>query len=247
LGLLIYLELNPRSKQLFLEDLFVRLIYYFLVRFAKCTCTSRARAAAALARSSGNLIIGNHFDPNAPQPTGTPRDPTKEVKTGCPWSTLDIGGMNIRNVSLSLFRYSFLTMLYLNHNCLSNLPTEIERLRSLILLDVSGNKLTFLPTEIGMLTNLQCLYLFDNMISSLPWELGNLYQLESLGVEGNPIPDQPLSIIQKDGTQALISYLRDQAPGEFFFICNLKILDIFQDCAMFFSKKVVLSILACND
>ncbi|KAI9190472.1 Glucose-repressible alcohol dehydrogenase transcriptional effector [Blastocladiella emersonii ATCC 22665] len=194
----------------------------------------RARTAAALSRSNnGNALLANQFDPNAPQAAsqrpGTANNNTnsnsstsdevedgaagsKSTGTTSSWTTLDLGGMSLRNLSPAIFHYSFLTMLYLNHNYLVALPPAIEQLRSLVLLDVSGNRLAAVPPEIGMLVNLQCLYMFDNQLNTLPWELGNLYQLESLGIEGNPIQDNILAIIQKEGTQALVSYLRDHAP-----------------------------------
>jgi CCR4-NOT transcription complex subunit 6 len=63
-----------------------------------------------------------------------------------------------------------------------------------------------------MLTSLRELYLFDNHIVSLPHELGSLHQLEMIGVEGNPMDNTLRTIVQKDGTHALISYLRDSCP-----------------------------------
>ena len=42
--------------------------------------------------------------------------------------------------------------------------------------------------------------------------MGTLYQLEMLGIEGNPLQSNLFDIIKKDGTQALIAYLRDSCP-----------------------------------
>jgi CCR4-NOT transcription complex subunit 6 len=63
-----------------------------------------------------------------------------------------------------------------------------------------------------MLTQLKELYLFDNHIVTLPPELGSLHQLQTLGVEGNPLDPSLKNIVQKDGTSALVSYLRDSCP-----------------------------------
>lgn len=63
-----------------------------------------------------------------------------------------------------------------------------------------------------MLTQLKELYLFDNHLVTLPAELGSLHQLQTIGVEGNPIDTSLKAIVQKDGTPALISYLRDSCP-----------------------------------
>src|ERR1700761_1466029 len=123
------------------------------------------------------------------------------------WTTLDIGGMRVRNLSPSLFQFSYITTLFLNHNLLSNIPPQIERLRALVLLDLSGNQLMNIPPELGMLTRLRELYLFDNHIITVPPELGTLHQLEMLGIEGNPIETSIRRIVEKDGTQALIAHL----------------------------------------
>jgi CCR4-NOT transcription complex subunit 6 len=133
------------------------------------------------------------------------------------WSTLDLGGMLIQNLSKELFRYNFLTTLYINHNQLSTIPSAISQLRALTKLDASGNRLTTLPPEIGLLSNLKELLLFDNQLSILPPELGTLYQLENLGLEGNPIQDPVLSIFQKEGTTGVIQHLRDSCPRMYFF------------------------------
>lgn len=145
--------------------------------------------------------------PVAPAPR-----PSATRKAESTWTTLDLGGIRLKNLSQGLFRFTYLTTLYLNHNALSAIPTEIAQLRNLVVLDLSGNDLGAVPNEIGMLTSLRELYLFDNHITNLPHELGSLHQLEMLGIEGNPLETSLRSIIQKDGTSALISYLRDSCP-----------------------------------
>lgn len=133
-------------------------------------------------------------------------------KLGEPWSTLDMGGMHLRNLSAEIFRYAFLTTLYVPHNNLTTLPAAISSLSHLVLLDASGNKLSSVPGELGMLTNLRELLLFDNQLATLPAELGTLHQLDMLGIEGNPLSDNIRSLMEKEGTTGLIGYLRDSCP-----------------------------------
>lgn len=82
-------------------------------------------------------------------------------------------------------------------------------------LDLSINNLQFLPAELGMLVNLKTLLLFDNALEQLPYELGYLYQLEMLGIEGNRDLDaQYRTILENNGTRALITSLQDHVDGE---------------------------------
>ncbi|KKA21386.1 Poly(A)-specific ribonuclease [Rasamsonia emersonii CBS 393.64] len=128
------------------------------------------------------------------------------------WTALDFGGQGLRALSPALFNYQFLTKLYLNHNKLKTLPPAIGQLRNLNHLDLSGNEISELPEEIGMLTNLRKLYLFDNSLHTLPYEMGYLYRLETLGIEGNPLNEVLKSQIMKEGTKALIKYLKEEMP-----------------------------------
>lgn len=135
-------------------------------------------------------------------------DPTSQQ----PWSGLDLGGIHLKTLAPSLFAFSHVTSLYINHNSLTSLPAAVSQLRALTVLDATGNQLRSIPAELGMITSLKELLLFDNLISDLPPELGTLYQLDTLGIAGNPLPESLRLILEKDGTQALITYLRDSCP-----------------------------------
>ena len=128
------------------------------------------------------------------------------------WTTLDFSGAGISHLNREVWRFTFLTCIYLNNNRLTQLPKELGLLKGLTRLDVSGNQITSIPPQLGMLTNLKEFLLFDNDIQTLPNELGTLYQLEILGLEGNPIVEPYKSVFLRDGTQGLISYLLETKP-----------------------------------
>lgn len=170
------------------------------------TASTRSAVAAPAAPSTPGI------EGNPVGSTGGAKDKDSAAAKKQTWTTLDIGGMHLKNLSPELFRYSFLTTLYIPHNALSELPVAISKLTHLTHLDASSNKLTSVPPELGLLTRLRELYLFDNHLTSLPPQLGTLHLLDTLGIEGNPLPDTLRSLVEKDGTSGLISYLRDSCP-----------------------------------
>lgn len=188
-----------------------------------------ARAAAAMARNTPMPSTVTITDPNDPNKmfankTGGNGGGTvgtnggggggkEEQQHENSWTSLDMGGMGLKNIASTICNYRFLTALYINHNNLTYLMPSLSQLCNLRILDASGNKLSMLPPEIGLLCNLKELLLFDNNLVSLPTEFGNLYQLETLGLEGNPLQADLKSILIKDGTQALVMSLRENAPG----------------------------------
>jgi CCR4-NOT transcription complex subunit 6 len=163
--------------------------------------------------TNGAISNVNHPSSTVAPVAEAPR-PTAAKPPENSWSSLDMGGVQIKNLppTSGLFTFTFLINLYLNHNALTSVPPEISRLRHLELLDLSGNNLQTLPSEMGMLTKLRELYLFDNHIAIIPPELGTLHQLQTLGIEGNPLEPSLKAIVQKEGTPALISFLRDSCP-----------------------------------
>ncbi|KAJ1060157.1 hypothetical protein K5549_004595 [Capra hircus] len=73
-----------------------------------------------------------------------------------------------------------LEQLYLSHNKLETLPTQLGMCSSLRLLDVSHNGLHSLPAELGLLQNLQHLALSYNALEFLPDELFFCRKLRTL-------------------------------------------------------------------
>ena len=128
------------------------------------------------------------------------------------WHALDLSNLQIVNINSNVFKYHFLTRLYLNGNGLTELPPGIKNLANLRVLDLSHNRLTSLPSELGSCFQLKYLYFFDNLISSLPWEFGNLFNLQFLGCEGNPLDKQIIKILTEKSVTGLVFYLRDNRP-----------------------------------
>ena len=130
------------------------------------------------------------------------------------WTELEITA-TIRNLSPSLWRLDFLTALFLNDNHLTKIPPEISKLAQLKHLDLSSNKLRSLPCELGDLVTLRELLLCNNSLRLLPNELGKLFQLQTLGLQGNPLPQDVLTINEeKNGTAKLLGYMLDNLAGK---------------------------------
>ncbi|KAJ2809508.1 Glucose-repressible alcohol dehydrogenase transcriptional effector [Coemansia guatemalensis] len=157
---------------------------------------------------------GHHPNGSVSTPGGPHSQQQQPARGDGPrWTELDLGGMNLRALSSALFRYTFMTKLYINHNQLTYIPPAISSLRSLEELDASGNLLSAVPPELGLCCQLKELLLFDNQITDLPCELGTLFQLETLGLEGNPLQDDIKEVLQKNGTRALIECLRENGTN----------------------------------
>ncbi|KIY62013.1 hypothetical protein CYLTODRAFT_384144 [Cylindrobasidium torrendii FP15055 ss-10] len=196
-----------------------QLLKYDAVRQARSP-HHRAKKSAMAARnvSKSAIPITNPNKPpedsmleNHPSSTVAPIAQVSRPTAESNWSSLDMGGVNIKTLPATsgLFSFTFLVNLFLNHNALEVIPPQIAQLRHLELLDISGNHLTHLPPELGMVTSLKELYLFDNNISTIPAQWGTLHQLQTLGIEGNPLDTNIKTMIQREGTPYAIAYLRD--------------------------------------
>ena len=131
------------------------------------------------------------------------------------WTELEITARSIRNLSPTLWQLDFLTALFLNDNNLTKIPPEISRLAQLKHLDLSSNKLRSLPSELGDLVTLRELLLCNNNLRVLPNELGKLFQLQTLGLQGNPLPQDVLSVnAEQNGTAKLLSFMLDNLTGK---------------------------------
>ena len=96
-------------------------------------------------------------DPRRPRPMRRNVHVRKSTKSGAQFvdltfsftgNELEVTG-NVKNLSPMLWTLSQLTVLYVNDNQLTRLPSEIACLTNLVTLDLSNNKLRNLPSEIG--------------------------------------------------------------------------------------------------
>ncbi len=131
---------------------------------------------------------------------------------------LDLSGNELTALPPEIGQLSNLRYLELSGNKLAALSPEIGQLSNLTSLDLNSNELTALPPEIGQLSNLTHLDLSDNELTALPPEIGQLSnQLYSwitlrLWLRNNPLIVPPPEIV-KQGTEAVLAYLREQSEA----------------------------------
>ena len=80
-------------------------------------------------------------------------------------------------------------------------------------LGLDNNQLTQVPAEIVKLTNLMELDLSNNQLTHIPAEIGNLTNLDELFLAGNKNLTSPPPEVVKQGTKAILAYLRELAKG----------------------------------
>lgn len=123
---------------------------------------------------------------------------------------LKLDGNQLTTVPASLGKLKKLWGLYLYNNKLSSIPRELGNLKGLQYLNVFNNKLTSIPSELSLLTKLRYLNISFNQLTSLPIELGQLKKLDNLKLYNNPLSFPPPDIVEQ-GTEAILSFLREQA------------------------------------
>ncbi|XP_062086596.1 LRR repeats and ubiquitin-like domain-containing protein At2g30105 [Humulus lupulus] len=141
---------------------------------------------------------------------------------------LDLSNNAIEEVSFPVGSFHVQTLL-LNANKITDGSIRWEgmaSMRDLTLLSLNQNQLTTLPSALGELTSLKQLCVANNKLTGLPNEIGLLRQLEVLKVNSNRITEIPASIgdcsalIEVDLTANFLSEL----PDTFGNLHNLKSL-----------------------
>lgn len=94
--------------------------------------------------------------------------------------------------------------LYLQENALTFLPTEMGKLKSLRKLYLEFNRIASLPDDMSELRNITVLILHHNALRSVPACIRRMKSLLRLSLDENPLPEDVLVTIRKDGALALI-------------------------------------------
>ncbi|XP_027334080.1 LRR repeats and ubiquitin-like domain-containing protein At2g30105 isoform X2 [Abrus precatorius] len=150
----------------------------------------------------------------------------------CNLEKLFINANDIVDESISwegLTTLKFLTVLSLNHNNLTTLPSALGPLTSLRELHVSNNKLGGLPNEIRHLTQLEVLRANNNRMSTISEFIGNCHSLVEVDFSSNFLSELPETFSSLSNLKAL--YLSNNGmkslPSKLFKTClQLSTLDL---------------------
>ncbi len=107
---------------------------------------------------------------------------------------LNLGGLGLTRVPPEIGHLFALKKLYLHHNELESLPSEIGSLSGLVELVLLLNQFTTLPPEICRLSSLRRLRLDNNKLTTLPAEIGELSSLTELFLDSNQLTTLPPEI-----------------------------------------------------
>ena len=136
--------------------------------------------------------------------------------------------LGLTKVPEIVFKKEYLLNLFLDYNDLCSLPKELsEECCHLQILSVVGNNLTELPTNIGRLKLLEELYVNENCLKYLPEELTRCFKLQTINFVGNSIsklPDQieTLTCLTKIfGDENVL----EKFPQNFGLLCSLQVAE----------------------
>ena len=107
----------------------------------------------------------------------------------------DITEISEEEGQLLATNYPFLSILELNHNNLTKLPSSFGQLKRLRKLSIGSNNLTELPSSFGQLKELTTLYLNNNKLRELPSSFGQLKDLVTLNISDNELSSFPKALI----------------------------------------------------
>ncbi|CAH3115337.1 unnamed protein product [Porites lobata] len=128
-------------------------------------------------------------------------------------SYIDMSHNRLASIPESFGLLVHLKTLLLNNNRLVELPETFCLLARLEKADLSHNQLRFLPQSLGMMESLQSLNVSYNELDSLPVTLGKSKSLKLILAIFNKCILPPQQICNQ-GSDAILSYLRNQNPKE---------------------------------
>lgn len=144
---------------------------------------------------------------------------------------LDCNNNSVKNIPIEISRLTGLEKLLINANDLLDDSINWEglsTLKHLTVLSLNQNHLTTLPSALGSLTSLRELHVSNNKLAGLPDEIGHLTQLEVLKVNNNRMSKicesigNCHSLVEVDFSSNLLSEL----PETFSSLSNLKALHL---------------------
>ncbi|XP_066259924.1 leucine-rich repeat-containing protein 40-like isoform X1 [Euwallacea similis] len=125
---------------------------------------------------------------------------------------LDLSNNRLNDLPLDMDSMKHIRELVLFNNRFKKIPDCIFGMIGLEILMLNDNKLDEINIDgLQKLIRLATLSLSNNNISIVPPELGNMSHLRSLELKGNSFR-QPRYAILEQGTESILSYLRDKIP-----------------------------------
>ncbi|KAG5886603.1 hypothetical protein JTB14_001027 [Gonioctena quinquepunctata] len=125
---------------------------------------------------------------------------------------LDLSKNQLKSLPDTFSTMVSLRELILNNNKLAGIPDCIFGMIGVENLLMKENSIEEIPIDgLRNLKRLSTLDLSNNNIQQVPPELGNMTQLRCLELKGNPFR-QPRYAILEQGTETILSYLRDKIP-----------------------------------
>nr|XP_023016542.1 leucine-rich repeat-containing protein 40-like [Leptinotarsa decemlineata] len=125
---------------------------------------------------------------------------------------LDLSKNQLNSLPENFSKMVFLRELVLNNNKFTKIPSCVFDMVGLEILLIKENGVEEISIEgLKLLKRLATLDLSNNNIHVVPPELGNMTQLRCLELKGNPFR-QPRYAILEQGTDTILSYLRDKIP-----------------------------------
>jgi small GTP-binding protein len=153
----------------------------------------------------------------------------RAVKYG--WNILDLRNCGIKEFPSIIFeKCQDLVSIDLSsdgysdtRNAISEIPSEIKKLKKLARLNLSNNKITEIKEDLCELANLSYLDLTGNKITHLPSKVANLPKLESLLLEGNPFDSLPPEIVAR-GVDSIRNFIKQMDNPDYLYEAKLIIV-----------------------